>query len=184
VGDMTKEGVRQKAELLGLKTAEKAESQEICFVPDDNYEEFIRGLAPNVKEGTFINKAGEPLGSHRGIPFYTVGQRRRLGVSLGERMYVTEIKPDSNTVVLGGDDDLWTDLIRVEKVLLHKRIDDGTPLEVMVRYRGTPTRAEIKMTGENSAEIKFEKPVRAVTPGQAAVFYSGDLVVGGGWITR
>ncbi|MBI3580642.1 MAG: tRNA 2-thiouridine(34) synthase MnmA [Nitrospinae bacterium] len=183
VGDMTKENVRKTAERLGLKTAEKAESQEICFVPDDDYEKFIRSMAPDVKEGEFVNRLGEKIGTHKGVPFYTVGQRRRLGVSAGERMYVTAIRPESNAVVLGAEAELWTDLMVVQNPIFRRPVEDGNSADVQVRYRSAPVRAAIKLLGENRAELKFEKPVRAVAPGQAAVFYEGDAVVGGGWIT-
>lgn len=183
VGETTKENVRKTAERLGLKTAEKAESQEICFVPDDDYEKFIRSLAKDVKGGEFVNRLGKKIGTHRGVPFYTVGQRRRLGVSAGERMYVTEIRPASNTVVLGAEEELWTDSMVVENAVLRTPVEDGFAADVQVRHGSAPVRAKITITGENRAQIFFEKPVRAVSPGQAAVFYDGDAVVGGGWIT-
>ncbi len=184
VGEMTKENVRKTAERFGLKTAEKAESQEICFVPDDDYEKFIRSLGKDVKGGEFVNRSGEKIGTHRGVPFYTVGQRRRLGVSAGERMYVTAIRPESNTVVLGAEAELWTDLMVVENTIFHRPTKESLGVGVQVRHGSAPARARITITGENRAQIKFEKPARAVAPGQAAVFYDGDAVVGGGWITR
>ncbi|MBI3794851.1 MAG: tRNA 2-thiouridine(34) synthase MnmA [Nitrospinae bacterium] len=182
VGGLTKTEVREKAEKLGLKTAEKPESQEICFVPDDDYESFIRSLAPEVSEGDFLDASGERLGKHKGIPFYTVGQRRRLGVSLGERMYVTQIRPESNSVVLGSEQELWADSMTVENVFFNGGFENAERALVQVRYRSAPINARIRATGEKRAEIKFEKPVRAAAPGQAAVFYSDDLVIGGGWI--
>jgi len=184
VGEMTKEQVRGAAERFGLKTAEKAESQEICFVPDDDYEKFIRSMAPDVKEGEFVNAKGEAIGKHRGIPFYTVGQRRRLGVSVGERMYVTAIRPETNAVVLGAEEELWVDSMVVENTIFRKPVENELTADVQARYRSIPVRATIKILGDNRAEIKFEKPIRAVAPGQAAVFYQGDTVIGGGWITK
>jgi len=182
VGDLTKEETRAVAARHGLKTAHKAESQEICFVPDDDYAAFIRSLAPEVPPGEFVTSGGKNLGVHRGIPFYTIGQRRRLGISTGERMYVTAIRPQTNTVVLGTEEDLAAARLEVKNITLHLPIVDGREIGAQVRYRREPVRATIRFTGENSARIEFEKPERAVAPGQAVVFYINDMVAGGGWI--
>ncbi len=182
VGDLTKGQTRAVAERLGLKTAQKAESQEICFVPDDDYVGFIRQLAPDVPPGEFVNRDGKKLGMHRGIPYYTIGQRRRLGISTGERMYVTAIEAQSNTVALGGEDDLLSGSLVLKNITRHLPLVDGQEILAQVRYRREPARATIRFTGEDTAKIEFEKPERAVSPGQAVVFYTDDIVAGGGWI--
>lgn len=182
VGELTKDEVRATAQRRGLKTAQKAESQEICFVPDDDYAAFIRSLNPDIPSGDFVDRTGKRLGEHRGIPFYTVGQRRRLGISAGERLYVTAIEPETNTVVLGPEEELLAETMELDKVTLHQQVTDGQEVGVQVRYRQTPAKATIRLHDENRATIEFAAPQRAVAPGQAAVFFDGDTVLGGGWI--
>ncbi len=183
LGKMTKDEARKIAVEQKLPVAEKAESQEICFIPDDDVAGFIEDFYPDVVRGrgNFVDGAGNILGQHRGTHAYTVGQRRGLGIGFGERRYVKKISPETNEVILGDDDELFTDSCSISHLRLLE--DRPTTFDAMVkiRYRTPPTEASVSVDG-NSAEIRFNEPVRAITPGQAAVIYDGNMVVGGGWI--
>ena len=168
--------------------SKKAESYEICFVPDNDYRGFLRrrveGLDERVAGGNFVDTAGAVLGKHEGYPFYTVGQRKGLGIALGEPMFVTEIRPETNTVVLGREDDLIRNGMLVGKVNLMKY--DSLPetgLEVVtkVRYRDAGTLSTISAVGKD-VDVQFHANAKGIAPGQSAVFYEGDDVVGGGII--
>ena len=182
VGELTKDETRAVAARHRLKTAQKPDSQEICFVPDDDYQKFIASLELNIPPGDFVDKRGKKLGAHKGIPFYTVGQRRGLGVAAESRLYVTNINAEQNAITLGAENELLADAMEIQNLTLHEKLHDG-PVAVQLRHRRAPVNGVVRFTGEG-AEVRFEKSERAVAPGQAAVFYRGDIVTGGGWIER
>ncbi|GMT42319.1 MAG: tRNA-specific 2-thiouridylase MnmA [bacterium] len=190
LGDLTKDQVRAKASELGLKTAQKPESSEICFVPDDDYPAFIESYAGSVKPGYIKTGNGKYLGQHSGIPFYTVGQRKGLGIGHGHPLYVTAIEPETNTLVVGAEEELYTNSMTVKNLTMHTVLNDGQEVDVQVRYRRRPAKGFIyhyhhhqpPRSAGKSAKVVFKKPEKAVAPGQAAVFYIGDTLAGGGWI--
>ena len=189
LGPYTKPEVREMAAERGFdELSKKAESYEICFVPDNDYRGFLRrridGLDEIVAGGNFLDTAGKILGKHEGYPFYTIGQRKGLGIALGEPMFVTEINPDTNTVVLGREDDLIRNGMIVRKVNLMKYAtipESGLETTTKVRYRDGGTMASIFPVG-NDISVEFHANVKGIAPGQSAVFYEGDDVVGGGII--
>jgi tRNA-specific 2-thiouridylase len=185
LGELTKTGVRRLAEEWRLPVANKPESQDICFVPYKNYGEFMEKHAPgSIREGPIVDREGNQLGRHYGIAFHTVGQRRGLGVATGTPLYVTEIRADSNTVVVGSLDELLKPTCVLEDVNFVSIPGLSEPLRVLarIRYRAEPVPAEIDPAGEGHVVVRFDEPQRAVTPGQAVVFYHDDVVVGGGTI--
>ena len=185
LGGMRKTGVRALARELGLPAAERPESQEICFVPDNDYRVFLKEHAPDtLRPGALVLTNGTVVGKHDGIAFFTVGQRRHLGVAAGERMYVVRIEPQTNCVVLGKP----SDLVVRETTVSGLNVLDGAELRaqrsvmVKIRYRSSPMQAEIEPLGPGRARILFGQPAKGVCPGQAAVFYDNDEVVAGGII--
>ncbi len=190
LGVFTKPEVRQMAAERGWdELSKKAESYEICFVPDNDYRGFLRrrieGLDEQVAGGNFIDAAGKVLGKHDGYPFYTVGQRKGLGIALGEPMFVTEIRPESNTVVLGKEDELIRNGMLVGKANLMKYAqlpETGIETLTKVRYRDAGTMSTIRQVGNDVVDVTFHANVKGIAPGQSAVFYEGDDVVGGGLI--
>jgi len=185
LGEMRKTDVRRCARLLSLPAAERPESQEICFVPDNDYRAFLKAHAPDVlRQGEIVMTDGTVVGRHEGVSFYTVGQRRGLGISARGRLYVVRIEPHRDRVVLGLRKDLERDHCRVTDVrfLPFDRLDAPLTVDVKVRYRSRPVRATISPAVHGLVEVSFEQPVDGVTPGQAAVFYDRDMVVGGGTI--
>lgn len=189
LGEFTKPEVRQMAAERGWdELSKKAESYEICFVPDNDYRGFLRrqveGLDDKVRGGHFVDPQGNVLGTHEGYPFYTVGQRKGLGMAFGEPVYVTEIRPETNTVVLGKESDLIRNGMMVGKLNLMKYAElpeSGFEAVTKVRYRDAGTLATLRPVGSN-AEVMFHANVKGIAPGQSAVFYEGDDVVGGGII--
>ena len=185
LGELTKAEVRARARALGLATAEKPESQEICFVPDGDYASAVERARPDALpgEGEIVDAEGRVLGRHRGIHHYTVGQRRGLGIASERRLYVTALDAERNRVVVGGERDLEGSAARVERVcwIAGEAPPPGTPAQVKIRHQhaGAPARLE---PGGDATLVRFDAPVRALAPGQAAVFYRGDVVLGGGWI--
>lgn len=187
LGELTKEETRAMASHLNLAVARKKDSQEICFVSDDDYRGFLRNRIPTaIKPGFFFDIKGQVLGEHQGLPFYTVGQRRHLGIASSKRLYVVDIDPKRNAVILGEEKELWRSQIQVEKVNWTSIPPPGDPVDAMVRvrYRGTPYRARVLPEGEFAAKVKFLEPARAPAPGQAAVFYDNEEVLGGGIIVK
>ncbi len=187
VGAYTKEEIRKMAVRMGLRTADKPDSQEICFVPDKDYAGFIERTAGKPSpEGNFVRADGTVLGRHKGIIHYTVGQRRGLGLAMGRRVAVTEIRPESNEVVIGEQEDVWTDRLLAERLnfMAVPDLEGEREAEARIRYnhRGAP--CTVRRTGADQVSVIFHEPVRAVTPGQAVVFYDGELVLGGGTIVR
>ncbi len=187
LGEYCKEEVRQIAVRLGLKVAEKPESQEICFIPDGDYRAFVRPrLTPAAAQpGRMVNIAGETVGTHHGLPFYTVGQRRGLGLAAAEPLYVTRLDPVHNTVVVGPRHTALCATFGVERVhWMGPPPAQTVHTTVQIRYRHQPVAADIHPLASDRAHVVLHEPQFAVTPGQAAVFYDGDTVMGGGWITR
>ncbi len=201
LGAMTKQEVRDIAAAAGLPTAQKPESQEICFIPDGNYARFIErylaeekpsgkalpvlnGKSAVLAPGEIVTTTGEILGQHNGIHRYTVGQRRGLGISAPEPLYVVEVDAKQNRVVVGGFDDLLKREMVVGRVNWIAVEDLIEPLRVSVKIRSRAEEAAATLTKreDGSVLVAFDEAQRAVTPGQAAVFYDGDVVVGGGWI--
>lgn len=170
-----------------IDLAKKSESYEICFVPDNDYRQFLRnrvdGLEERVAGGNFVMADGTVLGQHKGYPFYTIGQRKGLEIALGEPMYVTEIRPDSNTVVLGRKEELERNGMWVRKLSLQKydAIPDNMEALTKIRYKDAGAMAHLQQE-DSRVKVEFNTRVNAIAPGQSAVFYEGEDVIGGGWI--
>ncbi len=188
LGGYTKPEVRQMAFDAGYTDlSKKGESYEICFVPDNDYRGFLKrrvdGLEKRVAGGNFVNTKGEVLGQHQGYPFYTVGQRKGLGLAFGEPMYVTEIRPETNTVVLGTQDELVRNGMQVYQInsMKYPAIPDELEVVTKIRYRDGGTVSRLRNQGEQVG-VEFYANVKGVAPGQSAVFYENDDVIGGGII--
>ena len=189
LGMLTKQEIREMAREKGFfDLVNKSESYEICFVPDNDYRGFLKrrvpGLEEQVKGGEFILEDGTKVGKHEGYPFYTVGQRKGLGIALGFPVYVTEIIKEKNQVVLGTFDELARNGMYVKKLIMGKyKSLDGKRQDTItkVRYNDAGSPAVIEQAGD-TMKVFFGKGVSAIAPGQAAVFYEGDDVIGGGWI--
>lgn len=188
VGAYTKDEIRKIAEEIGLMVAHKKDSQEICFIPDNDYAGFIdRECGKQVPPpGNFVSVNGEILGTHKGITHYTVGQRKGLGIALGYPVFVTEIRPETNEVVLGSNEDVFTTELYADHLnfMALPDIKDGTLLKAKIRYSHEGSLCKVTRTGADEIHCCFLEPVRAVTPGQAVVLYDGDYVAGGGIIIR
>lgn len=190
IGGFEKSRIRDMAREMGLHDlANKSESYEICFIPDNDYRSFLKSRVPelekNLDGGRFIDKNGKILGRHHGYPFYTIGQRKGLEVAVGSALYVTEIHPETNTVVLGDIEDLQQQEILVRDINLIKYASIDSPIEALtkIRYKDAGTMSTILQAG-NSMSVTFHASVKAVAPGQSAVFYEGDDVIGGGFIEK
>ena len=193
LGEMQKEEVRDIARDAALYTAEKKESQEICFVPDGKYSEFIdrylehEGRSDELPaSGEIVNTAGEPVGTHTGIHRYTVGQRRGLGIAAEKPLYVLQIERAKNQIIVGEADELESIEFTAKGVnwVAFDTPSEPVRAEVKVRYRHEPAIATIYPLPDSRACVVFDEPQRAITPGQATIFYHGDEVVGGGWIVK
>lgn len=180
-----KEDVRKIAEREDLIVARKNDSQELCFVIDDDYARFVKEhTLKTIPKGNFVDTQGHVLGQHKGIIYYTIGQRKGLGMTFGKPMYVVEIRPNTNEVVLGGNEDVF------RKELLAKEVnfmpfdlpEDGYECEGKIRYSSTVSKCRLFNLDNKRVRVVFDDPQRAVTPGQAVVFYKGDLLIGGGVI--
>jgi tRNA-specific 2-thiouridylase len=190
LGDMTKPQVRDLARKHGLALAEKPDSQEICFVPGGDYKRFIdayladQGEALPDTAGELVTTNGEVIGEHHGIHNFTVGQRKGLGVATGSPLYVIQISGASKQVIVGGEENLYSRTLRARRVNLIAVDDLRGPMRVAVkiRHRHEPASAVMERVSADEVLVTFDEPQRAITPGQAAVFYDGDIVVGGGWI--
>lgn len=185
VGAYTKDQIREIADQIHLKVAHKPDSQEICFIPDNNYAEFIKESAgESLPEGDFVDLDGQTIGRHKGITHYTVGQRKGLNLSMGYPVFVVEIRPETNEVVIGKGDDVYSDSLRANHI--NWMAVDGLHGEKMrvtakIRYSHKGSSCTI---WEEAGDVvcQFDEPQRAITPGQAVVFYQGDYVLGGGTI--
>jgi tRNA-specific 2-thiouridylase len=192
LGELSKEQVRSIARAKQLPVAEKPESQEICFVPSGSYRDFIeayleeQGKKPDAQPGEVVSTEGRVLADHQGIHNFTVGQRKGLGVAVGSPLYVIKLEPEKNRVIVGPEQELFHRKFVVRDLNWIRPIRDGEGLEAHVKIRhnhpGAP--AQVESHGVSEASVTFHHPQRAITPGQAAVFYDGDEVVGGGWIAR
>ena len=185
VGEYSKEEIRAFAENLGLSVAHKPDSQEICFVPDKDYARFIEEHAVvRIPEGNFVWSDGTVIGKHKGITHYTVGQRKGLGLSMGRPVVVLEIRPETNEVVIGETKDVFSDRLRANRLnwMGVEAPESGMRCLAKIRYNHAGAMCTVRRTGEDEVECIFDEPVRAVTPGQAVVFYDGDYVAGGGTI--
>ncbi len=186
LGELTKSEVRALALEAGLSSAHRRDSQYICFIPDGDHADFIsRYTKKSYPEGDFVDRDGRVLGRHRGLVRYTVGQRRGLGLSLPEPLYVAKKDAPNNRIVLCRDAELYGTCAELSDVTLSGFSGDMPTefdAEVKVRYRHEPSRAHITLTGDGRAHVTFFEPQRAMTPGQFAVFYLGDIVLGGGKI--
>lgn len=186
VGEITKVEVRKYAGALGLRTADKPDSQDLCFVGDGSYRDFIRSRFPDAaRPGPVVSTDGARLADHDGMVDFTIGQRRGLGVALGERRYVVDIEPDTATVVVGRKDELLSKGCSVDDVSFVAGVPPaGENVDVKIRYRSAPVPARLACVGAASWAVTFAEPQYAVAPGQAAVFYRGDEVLGGGTISK
>jgi len=194
VGDLTKPQVRALAKKYNLKTKDKPESQEICFVPNDDPGAFIENYLQNSPsplegegrgEGEFVDLQGKVLGRHRGIHHYTIGQRRGIQVAMGSRYYVQYINPEKNQITLAEDNALYYDKLVASKTSwVGYQPSENEWVQAKIRYRTQPESCQIKNLEKDQIEVKFTKAQRAITPGQAIVFYQGDEVLGGGWIEK
>jgi len=187
IGDFTKREVRNKAKELGLAVCQRPESQEICFIPDDNYTRFLEQKVPEVfQPGPIVDIEDRVLGHHKGIIHFTIGQRRGLGIAAPHPLYVLEIHPNSRKIVVGDNKHLYKKRIVVSKLNHIPEADIRDPIAVTakIRYRHREARALLLPIDKNNARLEFDVPQRAVTPGQSAVFYDKDILLGGGVIER
>jgi tRNA-specific 2-thiouridylase len=190
LGTYHKTAIRQMALDYGYpELAKKSESYEICFVPDNDYRGFLKrrvdGLEEQVAGGNFVDKTGKVLGKHKGYPFYTIGQRKGLDITFGKPVYVTNIIPETNTVMLGEEEDLNRQEMVVSKInwIKYEGITDGTEALTKIRYKDQGAMASL-FNHENGVQVRFSHYAKGIAPGQSAVFYEGDHVIGGGVIQR
>ncbi len=184
---MTKPEIREIARELGLKVADKADSQEICFVPGNDYRAFLNSHLGETEfhRGGIYDVEGEFLGEHEGIEMFTIGQRKGLPGGSPKPLYVVDIDPATSRVVVGGEEDLVRDEFEVDRVNWHVPGEEiPESLTVKIRYAHPGAEAAVEALPNHRARIRLHAPQRAITPGQAAVFYDGDRVIGGGWIVR
>lgn len=188
VGEYTKEQIRELAQKAGLPVAQKPDSQEICFVPDNDYSGLIERIAGERTPGpgNFVTKEGKVLGRHRGITHYTIGQRRGLDLPMGERVFVREIRPETNEVVIGKNEDLFGLELLCDRVnfMAVEDIDDRMRVKAKIRYNHRGEFCTLEKLPGGRLRCLFEHPVRAAAPGQAVVFYDGEYVLGGGTILK
>ena len=187
VGAYEKSQVRAIAEELGLYVAHKPDSMEICFVPDQDYARFIEeNSGKKIPEGNFVTTDGKIVGRHRGITHYTVGQRKGLNLSMGKPVFVLEIRPETNEVVIGDGTEVYADRLICSDLNFMSVPDfpDDFPVVAKIRYNHRGTKAHVRWIDADRAEVLLVEPVRAVTPGQAVVFYDGEYVAGGGTIIK
>ena len=192
LGEMTKPVVRQRAAEAGLELAQKPDSQEICFIPGGDYSVFLKAYLEDVGEeqpdltGELVSSSGEVLGRHGGIHTVTVGQRKGLGLTSRNPLYVLEIDPESHAVKVGGEQELMSRELVADRLNWISIAELTEPMRVMakIRHRHEPAWATLSPAGDGLARVVFDEAQRAITPGQAAIFFDGDEVVGGGWIVN
>ncbi|MBM4432972.1 MAG: tRNA 2-thiouridine(34) synthase MnmA [Chloroflexi bacterium] len=187
VGNLTKQRVREIARELSLHVATKRESQEICFIPDDDYPKFVKEYIPQtVISGKIVNEQGAVLGEHLGIPFYTIGQRKGLGISAEEPLYVIAIEPERNVIVVGSKEKVYGDELVASRLnwIAIAELKQPIAVKAKIRYLHQEAEAEVIPLDKERVRVKFNEPQMAITPGQAVVFYEGDTVIGGGTIER
>ena len=190
LGGLRKSEVRELARGHGLMLADKPDSQEICFVPGGDYKQFLDaylgeqgGVLPDTS-GELVTTSGEVIGEHSGIHNFTVGQRKGLGVATGSPLYVIQINGADRQVVVGSDDNLYSRNLRANRVnwIAFEQLNSSIRVEVKIRHRHEAAPATLESSASGEAHVTFDQPQRAITPGQAAVFYAGEVVIGGGWI--
>ncbi|MBX6396305.1 MAG: tRNA 2-thiouridine(34) synthase MnmA [Alicyclobacillaceae bacterium] len=188
LGRYEKAQVRELAKEFGLRVANKPESQDICFIPDGDYGAFLRKRMKEeeVPKGEFVDTAGKVVGTHQGIPFYTIGQRKGLGVALGRPVYVVDIQPETNRIVLGSHEEVFSRELLASRVnmIALSRIEGPVRVTAKIRYSAPEVPATVYPEEGERVRVVFDEPQRAITPGQSVVFYDGDLVVGGGTIEK
>lgn len=185
VGAYTKDEIRKIAEEVGLLVAHKKDSQEICFVPDNDYAGFIKNsTGKTIPKGNFVLADGKVIGEHQGIIHYTIGQRKGLNLSMGHPVFVTKIRPDSNEVVIGENEDLFVNTLICDRVnfMAMEGLDGEVRLKAKIRYNHPGAECVISPAEDGKVRVTFDQPQRAITPGQAVVFYQGEYVAGGGII--
>jgi tRNA-specific 2-thiouridylase len=185
LGELRKEEVRRKALQLGLRVHDKPESQEVCFIQESSYHSFLsERLKESIEPGPILDKDGKVLGRHKGIPFYTIGQRRGLRLAKGKPLYVIGIDRGKNAIVVGGREEVYRDTFIVDSVnwIIPQKMMPSIDAQVKIRYNHSASEASIIPKGKDGLEVRFKSPQKAITPGQAAVFYHGETVLGGGWI--
>ena len=185
LGEYRKEDVRKKAQQLGLRVHDKAESQEICFIEGNSYHPFLAArLKESIMPGPIMDRTGQVIGMHKGIPFYTIGQRRGLGLAKGVPLYVIGIDPQKNAVTVGKKEDVLADTFTVRVLNWIMPQEKTFSAQVKIRYNHPGAEAVIISKEKDEVEVRFNVPQKAITPGQAAVFYNGETVIGGGWIEQ
>jgi len=185
LGEYRKEEVRQRALQLGLRVHDKPESQEVCFIHDTSYHPFLQErLRESIEPGPIIDRKGCVLGRHKGIPFYTIGQRRGLRLAKGKPLYVIGIDRERNTVIVGEGEEVYGDTFIVDSInwIFSQKMASSFSTQVKIRYNHPGSEAIVSLKGDGELKVKFKSPQKAITPGQAAVFYDGETVLGGGWI--
>jgi tRNA-uridine 2-sulfurtransferase len=186
IGEYEKHEVRAIAEELNLPVFNKPDSQEICFVPNQDYAGLVRRRSPeSFREGELVTADGRVVGTHEGHQHFTIGQRRGVGVAFGYPIYVVDIDPESNRVELGEREQLLKSGLVARQINIHgsrARTARGLPCQAKIRYNHAPQPARLSITGEDELRVDFDTPQPAITPGQAVVLYDGDVVLGGGWI--
>lgn len=186
LGSYTKSEIRQLARKLSLPVSERPDSQDLCFIGNQGYQDFLNRHAPEaIKTGTIASVDGMVLGKHQGLAFYTIGQRKGIGISSSEPYYVVEKNVDDNILIVGKKSDLGKDHAMVKQVnwIAGKPDRSAIRASIKIRYKAKETLGWIKTSGENCAEIQFDNPLRDITPGQSAVFYQGEICLGGGIIS-
>jgi len=186
----SKEKVRDFVVSKGVKNAEKKDSQEICFIPEGmHYIHYLTSRGYTMKKGPFVNSSGEMIGTHQGVPNYTIGQRKHLGMTFGKPMFVVKLDDENNKVVLGAEEELYSNQVIsrhnwfiITNGNIMPAIYEGMKVEAKVRYAASPSEAVISKQDDDTVKTVFTKPQRAVTPGQSIVFYDGEKVIGGGII--
>src|SRR4030043_1171583 len=184
LGEFQKEEVRKMAFETGLRVHDKPESQEVCFIPETSYHHFLsERLKEAITAGPILDREGNVLGKHKGIPFYTIGQRRGLRLAKGKPLYVIGIDRERNVIVVGGEEEVYGDTFLVDSVnwIMPQKMISSHHTQVKIRYNHPGSEAYISHQREGDLEVKFKSPQKAITPGQAAVFYDGETVLGGGW---
>lgn len=187
IGEYTKPRVRKLAQEFGLPTASKAESQDLCFVADGDYRRFLREVMPEAaRRGPIVNRDGQVLGEHRGLSYYTIGQRKGIGIAWEEPLYVLAIRPETNELVVGTHDELGGDRLVAHEVNWIAGEPPSGPARagVKIRYRGEEVPALVTPIGKDEAAVHFDRQLRDITPGQGVVFYDDEVVLGGGIIGK
>lgn len=189
VGTYIKPQIREMAKVRGFEhVAKKSESYDICFVPNNDYREFLKKNVSNVENeyiGDFVLQDGTVVGTHKGYPFYTIGQRKGV-IALGKPMYVLDIQPETKKIVIGGKDELLQHkmIVRDINLLKYEKMTHGMKVQTQVRYNDSPVESILNPIDDTSVEVIFDAPVKAITPGQAAIFYEDIDIIGGGWIDK